>query len=406
MARVSMRLPDIGEGITEVELTEWNVKPGDLVREDDVLASVMTDKATVEIPSPFAGRVVELACAEGQMLAVGADLVWIETAADTGADTGVDVGAKEAPAPQVAAPVPAAAGPAGARLAAEPLAAPAIRAEARARGIDLGRVQGSGPGGRITMADLDRHQPADTPPEVQEVPVIGLRRKIAERLSATWARIPHITIVEEVDVTALEALRAGLNETRAADQRLTPLSFVMAAICRAVSSHPGLNAQYDDSAGVIRRFGPVHLGMATATPSGLIVPVLRDAGRLSVQALGRAAADLAARTRAGQLGPEALTGSTITVTSLGPLGGVATTPILNAPEVAIVGVNRIITRPMWDGQAFVPRQMMNLSASFDHRVIDGFEAAEFVQAVRRALEDPASLPFDPRLPDDKPLPVA
>jgi 2-oxoisovalerate dehydrogenase E2 component (dihydrolipoyl transacylase) len=388
MARVSMRLPDIGEGITEVELTEWNVKPGDLVREDDVLASVMTDKATVEIPSLFAGRVVELACAEGQMLAVGVDLVWIETE--------TDLGIIDAPAPQAAAPMPAALGQAGEPSGPKPLAAPAIRAEARARGIELGQVQGSGPGGRITMADLDRHPPAKTPPEVQEVPVIGLRRKIAERLSATWARIPHITIVEEVDVTALEALRAGLNEGLAAGQRLTPLPFVMAAICRAVAAHPGLNAQYDDDAGVIRRFGPVHLGMATATPSGLIVPVLRDAGRLSVQALGRASADLAARTRAGQLGPEALTGSTITVTSLGALGGVASTPILNAPEVAIVGVNRIVMRPVWDGRAFVPRQMMNLSASFDHRVIDGFEAAEFVQALRRALEDPASLPFDPR----------
>jgi 2-oxoisovalerate dehydrogenase E2 component (dihydrolipoyl transacylase) len=388
MARVSMRLPDIGEGITEVELTEWNVKPGDLVREDDVLASVMTDKATVEIPSLFAGRVVELACAEGQMLAVGADLVWIETE--------TDLGIIDAPAPQAAAPMPAALGQAGAPSGPEPLAAPAIRAEARARGIELGQVQGSGPGGRITMADLDRHPPAETPPEVQEVAVIGLRRKIAERLSATWARIPHITIVEEVDVTALEALRAGLNEGLAAGQRLTPLPFVMAAICRAVAAHPGLNAQYDDDAGVIRRFGPVHLGMATATPSGLIVPVLRDAGRLSVQALGRASADLAARTRAGQLGPDALTGSTITVTSLGALGGVASTPILNAPEVAIVGVNRIVMRPVWDGRAFVPRQMMNLSASFDHRVIDGLEAAEFVQALRRALEDPASLPFDPR----------
>lgn len=388
MARVSMRLPDIGEGIAEVELTEWNVKPGDLVREDDVLASVMTDKATVEIPSLFAGRVVELACAEGQMLAVGADLVWIETE--------TDVTIIDAPAPQAAAPMPAALGQANAPSGPEPLAAPAIRAEARARGIDLGQVRGSGPGGRITMADLDRHQPAETPPDVQEVPVIGLRRKIAERLSETWARIPHITIVEEVDVTALEALRAGLNESRAPDQRLTPLSFVMAAICRALAHHPGLNAHYDDAAGIIRRFRAVHLGMATATPSGLVVPVLRDAGALSVQALGRAAADLAGRTRASQVGPEALSGSTITVTSLGPLGGVATTPILNAPEVAIVGVNRIIIRPMWDGQAFVPRQMMNLSASFDHRVIDGFEAAEFVQALRRALEDPASLPFDPR----------
>lgn len=388
MARVSMRLPDIGEGITEVELTEWNVKPGDLVREDDVLASVMTDKATVEIPSLFAGRIIELACAEGQMLAVGADLVWIETEAAAVAE--------DAPSPQAAPPAPAASVPAKATAGAEPLAAPAIRAEARARGIDLGQVQGSGPGGRITMADLDSQQPPAAPPEVQEVPVIGLRRKIAERLSATWARIPHITIVEEVDVTAQEALRAGLNENRAAGQRLTPLPFVMAAICRALAAHPGLNAHYDDSAGVIRRFRAVHLGMATATPSGLIVPVLRDAGQLSVERLGQAAADLAARTRAGQVGPEALTGSTITVTSLGPLGGVASTPILNAPEVAIVGVNRISVRPVWDGQGFVPRQMMNLSASFDHRVIDGFEAAEFMQALRRALEDPSSLPFDPR----------
>lgn len=404
----SIRMPDIGEGIAEAEIAEWLVAIGEAIREDAPLVAVMTDKATVEIPSPVAGRVLWLAGQPGDVLAVGAELIRLEV---EGAGNG-DAQAAQAPAPAQTpepepapavaspSPPPAVPGPAPAvplRGAGErPLAAPSVRGRAREAGVDLRQVRGSGPGGRITHADLDAFiasgglPPAAGPqPDttVEEIRVIGLRRRIAENMARANA-IPHITIVEEVDATALEDLRARMNaESR--PEKLTPLAFIARAIVRAVRDQPLLNAHHLADEGLIRRFGAVHLGIAAQTPSGLMVPVLRHAEALSLRETAAGIARLAQATRDGTARREELSGSTITVTSLGALGAIATTPILNAPEVAIVGVNRLAVRPLWTGAAFEPRRMMNLSCSFDHRVIDGWDAAVFVQRLKGLLEAPA-----------------
>jgi 2-oxoisovalerate dehydrogenase E2 component (dihydrolipoyl transacylase) len=431
MAHFAIKLPDVGEGVAEAELVEWHVKVGDIVREDDLLAAVMTDKATVEIPSSRSGKVIAVNGEIGEKIAVGSELVRLEIQEGSSeqkpeAPEPVAAAPAETPKPQPASaeapvllqtpvppkPVPqkketsgrafAGAGPVRAE-GEKPLATPSVRLRARDAGIDLRRVKGSGPAGRITHEDLDAFfqtesgaapsvsgYVADT--TINEIKVIGLRRKIAERMAEAKRHIPHITIVEEVDVTQLEDLRTGLNnEKKEGRPRLTLLPFVIRAIVKAVKEQPGLNAHFDDESDIIRQFGGVHVGIATQTPSGLIVPVVRHAESLSVFTAASELVRVTDAARNGTAMREQLTGSTITITSLGPLGAIATTPIINRPEVAIVGINKMAVRPMWDGTQFVPRKMMNLSCSFDHRVIDGWDAAVFVQKLKSLLETPAMI---------------
>lgn len=431
MAHFAIKLPDVGEGVAEAELVEWHVKVGDIVREDDLLAAVMTDKATVEIPSSRSGKVIAVNGEIGEKIAVGSELVRLEIeggSSEQKAEASEPVAAASAESPQpqptsgeapvlLQAPVPpkpvaqkkenssrafAGAGPVRAE-GEKPLATPSVRLRARDGGVDLRRVKGSGPAGRITHEDLDTFfqtesgaasavsgYVADT--SINEIKLIGLRRKIAERMAEAKRHIPHITIIEEVDVTQLEDLRTGLNnEKKEGRPRLTVLPFVIRTIVKAVKEQPGLNAHFDDEADVIRQFGGVHVGIATQTPNGLIVPVVRHAESLSVFAAASELARVTEAARNSTAKREELTGSTITITSLGPLGAIATTPIINRPEVAIVGINKIAVRPMWDGTQFVPRKMMNLSCSFDHRVIDGWDAAVFVQKLKSLLETPAMI---------------
>ncbi|WP_140848614.1 dihydrolipoamide acetyltransferase family protein [Paracoccus sp. FO-3] len=424
----AIRMPDIGEGIAEAEISEWLVKPGDVLREDDPMVAVMTDKATVEIPSPVTGTVVWQAGQPGDVIAVGAELIRLEVdgpgnvAAEAGAAAPAEGSSRQAetappdpepaepkaeappkpePEPEAEPPTPK---PAAKTLAAAPLrpegerpiASPAVRARAREAGVDLRLVRGSGPAGRIGHEDLDAFIasggiPAPSGPQpdsaVEEIRVIGLRRKIAERMEAANS-IPQITIVEEVDATALEDLRGRMN-AQGKGTRLTLLPFIARAIVRAVHEQPLLNAHYDAQAGLIRRFGGVHLGIAAQTPHGLMVPVVRHAEALDLRATAAEIARLGTAAKEGTAKRDELAGSTITITSLGPLGAIASTPILNVPEVAIVGVNRLAVRPFWNGAAFEPRKMMNLSCSFDHRVIDGWDAAVFVARLKELLETPA-----------------
>ncbi|RRH84102.1 2-oxo acid dehydrogenase subunit E2 [Variovorax beijingensis] len=411
MATHAIKVPDLGEGIAEVELVAWRVQPGDTVAEDQVLADVMTDKATVEIPSPVAGRVLALGGEVGQQLAVGAELIRIDVEAQ-----GEAVQAPAAPA-RAPAPAPAAAAAAAAAAAVtpapavrtspsagKPLAAPAVRHRVAVLGIDLQQVPGSGADGRILHEDLDawllRRQGAQapSPPRYAErdgeevVPVTGVRRRIAQRMQDATRRIPHFTYVEEVDVTELELLRARLNERWGSERpHLTLLPLLVRAIVLAVPRFPQINARFDDETGVLTRHGAVHVGIATQTAVGLMVPVLRHAEARDPWSSATEIARLAEAARAGRATRDELSGSTLTITSLGALGGIASTPIINAPEVAIVGVNRIVQRPVMQGGAVAARRMMNLSSSFDHRVVDGQLAAEFVQAVRASLECPALL---------------
>ncbi|WP_170546024.1 dihydrolipoamide acetyltransferase family protein [Ruegeria arenilitoris] len=407
-----IRLPDIGEGIAEAELTEWLVKPGDIVREDDILAVVMTDKAAVEVPSSVDGKVLELGGEIGELMAVGATLIRIEVdgegnegdapAVAEATDVEPEPEPKAEPKPEPAK-APERAAPAVARAqGTKPLASPSVRARAREEGIDLRQVPGSGPASRISHNDLDQWiasggiqqgqitRGANT--GIEEVRVIGMRRKIAEKMQLSKRQIPHITIVEEVEIEALDALRVALNDKHKGDRpKLTMLPFLMRAIVEAVREQPGLNARFDDEAGVIHRHGGVHVGIATQTPNGLNVPVIRHAEAGSLWDNAAELTRLAEAARDGTIKREELQGGTITITSLGPLGALATTPIINHPEVAIVGVNKMQIRPVWDGQQFQPRKMMNISCSFDHRVVDGWDAAVFVQKLKSLLETPAML---------------
>jgi 2-oxoisovalerate dehydrogenase E2 component (dihydrolipoyl transacylase) len=424
-----IKMPDLGEGIAEVEVVAWRVQPGDSVVEDQVLADVMTDKATVEIPSPVQGTVVALGGALGQALAVGAELIRLEVEGAGNVVAGKAAAAPreavmaEAPPPppvqikQQAAPaaVPvlaaakaaAPAAPAHATRPAgeKPLAPPAVRQRAWDLGIDLQFVFGSGAAGRITHADLDAYVARGGKPAAgvvaeryaelsgeQAVPIIGLRRKIAEKMQDAKRRIPHFTYVEEIDVTEIEALRQQLNTRWGAERgRLTLLPLLMRAIVLAVRSFPQVNARFDDDAGIVTRFEPVHIGIATQTDPGLMVPVVRHAEARDPWSSALEVARLAEAARNGKALREELSGSTITITSLGALGGIVTTPVINSPEVAIVGVNRMVERPVIRDGAIVARKMMNLSCSFDHRVVDGMYAAQFVQAIRGYLESPATL---------------
>lgn len=414
MGLYTMNLPDIGEGIAEAEVEEWMVKVGDIVAEDDVLCSVMTDKAVVEVPTSVSGKITWVAGEAGETLVIGAPLVRIEVEGD--GNTG-EAAPEPAPVAQEAPTEPAEPAdpkpePAPERRAApsvkrrfatsdKPLAAPSVRKRAQDAGIDLRLVQGTGPANRITHDDLAGYiaqgpvfgtsgpQPATGGTDIK---VKGMRRKIADKMALSKARIPHITVVEEVDVTDLETLRAKLNSEFAADKgKLTILPFVMAAIVKGVGEQPEMNATYDDDAGIIHQQNAVHVGIAAQTPNGLTVPVVRHAEAGSLWDNAAEVARLSGAARDGKAKREELSGSTITITSLGPLGAIATTPIINHPEVAIVGVNKMAMRPMWDGSAFQPRKMMNISCSFDHRVIDGWDAAVFVQRLKSLLETPALL---------------
>jgi len=424
MAERTIKMPDIGEGIAEVELVAWHVKPGDTVAEDQPIADVMTDKATVEIPSPVSGRVTWIGGEAGTVFAVGAEIVKIDVAGDAAAPAKASsppapkaVSVAPTPSPATAsAPAPARAAAAGA-AAERPIASPSVRRRAWELGIHLAQVRATGTAGRITQADLDAHakahpaaargaapsspiahaltpaRPSGTPRDgIESIPVIGLRRKIALKMQEAKRRIPHFSYVEECDVTELEALRGALNAQHGeARGKLTLLPLLMRAIAAAVVEHPEVNANFDDEKGVLARHAAVHIGIATQTDSGLMVPVVRHAEALDLWQCAAEVARLAAAARAGSITRGELGGSTITITSLGAIGGIVTTPIINAPEVAIVGVNRIVERPVVRGGLVVPRQLMNLSSSFDHRVVDGHVAALFVQALRRLLETPALL---------------
>ncbi|MDM3885360.1 dihydrolipoamide acetyltransferase family protein [Pseudomonas sp. BCRC 81390] len=415
-----IKMPDIGEGIAQVELVEWFVKVGDMITEDQVVADVMTDKATVEIPSPVSGKVLALGGQPGEVMAVGSELIRIEV---EGSGNHVDVPqAKplEAPAAPVCskpepqqetrpaayqAPVHHEAAPIVPRQPGDkPLASPAVRKRALDAGIELRYVHGSGPAGRILHEDLDAfmskpQSAAGQAPngyakrtDSEQVPVIGLRRKIAQRMQDAKRRVAHFSYVEEIDVTALEALRQQLNSKHGDSRgKLTLLPFLVRALVVALRDFPQINATYDDEAQVITRHGAVHVGIATQGDNGLMVPVLRHAEAGSLWANASEIARLANAARNNKASREELSGSTITLTSLGALGGIVSTPVVNTPEVAIVGVNRMVERPVViDGQIVV-RKMMNLSSSFDHRVVDGMDAALFIQAVRGLLEQPACL---------------
>lgn len=418
-----IKMPDIGEGIAEVELSVWHVKVGDMVVEDQVLADVMTDKAMVDIPSPVHGKVIALGGVPGEVMAVGSILISIEVEGAGNVKESAQpaaVAVKDAPvaAPKVAAvaeskPVAAAApraavcqGPMVAREADErPLASPAVRKHALDLGIQLRLVRGTGPAGRVLHEDLDAYlaqgqqQPQSTATaayaqrnDEEQIPVIGMRRKIAQRMQDATQRAAHFSYVEEIDVTAVEELRAHLNEKHGASRgKLTLLPFLVRALVVALRDFPQINARYDDEAQVITRLGAVHVGIATQADIGLMVPVVRHAEARSLWDNASEISRLATAARTGKASRDELSGSTITLTSLGALGGIVSTPVLNLPEVAIVGVNKIVERPMVVKGQIVIRKMMNLSSSFDHRVVDGMDAAQFIQAIRGLLEQPATL---------------
>lgn len=434
-----IKMPDLGEGIAACEVVAWHVQPGDSVKEDQVLADVMTDKATVEIPSPVAGTITSLGGAVGQSLAVGAELIRLQV--DGAGNYHGDAAAVSAVAPAAAvqaagvhASAPAALATADVAAAAappsplpkapasrndqvnstgalqwrgpddKPLAAPAVRQRAWDLGVQLQFVPGSGPAGRITHADLDtfvsgrRAQAGAADGRYAELhgeqsqPLIGLRRKIAEKMQEAKRRIPHFTYVEEVDVTELEALRAQLNTRYGATRgKLTLLPFVMRAVVLALRSFPAMNARFDDDNNLLTTYEAAHIGIAAQTDHGLMVPVVRHAEARDLWSSATEVTRLAEAARSGKATRDELQGSTITITSLGPLGGIVTTPVINRPEVAIIGTNRIVERPVVRDGGMVARKMMNLSSSFDHRIIDGMDAAQFVQAIRGYLECPATL---------------
>ena len=479
-----IKMPDIGEGIAEVELVEWHVKEGDMIVEDQLLADVMTDKATVEIPSPVAGTVLKLGGTVGQTLAVGSELIRIEVAGTgnvkealapvgspiidvtnpsgspqelgsdsnfqtpdikrgsgsdsqtplsgtgsstastvrpaasttltSGADSSTGATPHRSPPPVAGATAASIdAYPSRTRTAGDkPIASPAVRRQAWDLGLELQFVRGSGPAGRITHDDVDAYAASQhtnaQPPSTRSqyavrndeaaIPVIGLRRRIAQKMQESKRRIPHFTYVEEIDVTELEALRAKLNAKWSATRgKLTVLPLLARAMILAVREFPQINATFDDGndgGGTVTRHGAVHLGVAAQTSAGLMVPVVRHAEAMDLWAIGAEVARLADVARSGKATREELSGSTITLTSLGALGGIVSTPVINHPEVAIVGVNRIVERPVIQSGVVVPRLMMNLSSSFDHRVVDGMHAAEFIQAIRGFLETPATLFID------------
>jgi len=425
------KLPDVGEGTAEAELVEWHVKPGDTITEDQHIVDVMTDKATVEIPSPVAGKVISIAGAPGQMLAVGSEILvlQVEGPGNIGAEPEPASQQKPVPEPQKAAPPKSASAPAkpapsaperrpAAQVASKPgfatrtpgekpIASPAVRRRAWEAGVELQFVPGTGPGGRISQSDLDSYIASGgsigqgaaaglrKKTGTEDIKVIGLRRTIAMRMQDAKRRIPHFSYIEEVDVTELEELRAKINAQWGTKRgKLTLLPFLAKAMINALADYPQINARFHDDDGFVRRYEGVHLGIATQTPTGLVVPVIQHAEALTLWECATEISRLAVAAREGKASRDELSGSTISITSLGVLGGVATTPVINYPEVAIVGVNKILERPMVQNEKIVIRKMMNLSSSFDHRVVDGWHAAEFVQRIRAQLETPAMLFVD------------
>jgi 2-oxoisovalerate dehydrogenase E2 component (dihydrolipoyl transacylase) len=433
MGRYVFKLPDVGEGTAEAEIVAWHVKVGDAVGEDQNLVDVMTDKATVEMTSPVSGKVVSVHGEPGQMAAVGSPLVELEVEGEGNVKPGAAPAAKvETPKPvakpeskpEVAKPKPAevvplqravetqretrTVAPAIRKPGDKPIASPAVRERVHELGIELQYVAGSGPAGRITHHDLDTYIESGGRSAVaarasgyaqrdgvEEIKVIGLRRKIAEKMQDAKRRIPHFAYVEEIDMTELESLRAHLNATRRKDQpKLNVLPFLMRALARVLPDYPQINARFDDDAGVVHRYSAVHIGIATQTANGLIVPVVKHAEARDVWDTALEVARVASLARDNKASKDDLTGSTITITSLGALGGVVTTPVINHPEVAIIGPNAIVERPVVRNGQVVVRKMMNLSSSFDHRVVDGYDAAEFIQRIKALLEHPATLFMD------------
>jgi 2-oxoisovalerate dehydrogenase E2 component (dihydrolipoyl transacylase) len=431
MSRYVFKLPDLGEGTVEAEIVGWRVKPGDTVAEDDVIVEVMTEKAAVEVPAPVAGRVLSTTGSPGDMVPVGAELIVLET--DASKATAPTPAAQPAASSTPAVPVPPRAtggnGSASASAAHAPepqgvpavrgriATSPAIRRRAHEAGVDLQQVAGSGPNGRIVPKDLEayvarRSQPTPLRPAPKPVPaarnqarpaggateeikVIGLRRVIAQRMSEAKRNIPHFAYVEELDVTELESLRRHLNgKLPAGAAALTYLPFLALALIRVLRDFPQCNAHYDAERGVIVRYQAVHLGLATQTPDGLKVPVVHDAQSRTLWELAAEMRRVAEAARTNKATREELTGSTITITSLGKLGGIASTPIINSPEVAIIGVNRALERPVVLDGAIAIRRTMNLSSSFDHRFVDGYDAAAMIQALKECLEHPATIFID------------
>ena len=417
MPKFTFNLPDIGEGIAEAEIVAWHVQVGDKVTEDQPLADMMTDKATVEMESPVSGIVTKIAGDAGDVIAIGAMLVEIEL--DSVVGNAAVSKTKEAepksavvqdedplmPEPvamteAITSPVAPAAEPVVASTSEKITASPAVRQRAKDLGVDLVDVKAAG--GHIRHADLDAfltygsklgYRPAQMKARRADeaVKVIGMRRRIADNMSASKRHIPHFTYVEEIDVTAIEAMRADLNANRGAKPKLTLLPMLIVAICKTIPQFPMMNARFDDEAGVVTRHGAVHLGMATQTDTGLMVPVIRDAQDLNIWQLATEIARLADAARSRSAKSEELSGSTLTITSIGPLGGIATTPVINRPEVAIIGPNKIVERPMFVGDTIEARKLMNLSISCDHRVVDGWDAASYVQALKKLIETPVLL---------------
>ena len=426
MSQFVFKLPDLGEGTVEAEIVAWRVKPGDVVTEDDVIVEVMTEKAAVEVPAPVSGKVVSTTGQPGDMVPVGSALIVFDTGAGV-----ATVAQEEAPAPVVTKTVPV---EAPARMAANGAAgaahvvahrgrvatSPAIRRRAHEAGVDLRNVPGSGPNGRIVRSDFDAYleehkgpghhaKGADKPiplrprpavvedgPATEEIKVIGLRRLIAQRMSEAKRNIPHFAYVEEMDVTDLEALRRHLNsKLPSGTASLTYLPFLALALVKVLKTFPQANALYDSERSVIVRHRAVHIGVATQTPEGLKVPVVRDAQARSLWDLAAEMRRVTEAARTNKATRDELTGSTITITSLGKLGGIASTPIINAPEVSIIGVNRAVERPVVLNGAITVRRMMNLSSSFDHRFVDGYDAAALIQALKEHIEHPATIFIDP-----------
>lgn len=432
MAKFTFNMPDVGEGVAEAEVVEWHVKVGDRVEEDQHLVDVMTDKATIDIESPVSGVVSQLAGEVGDTIAIGAMLLVIETEGEVSeaeaeaaveqiedemsdapeplplgegvGDGGSVPEPEEIPAPSE--PHPPAPSPKGGGEV-KVLASPAVRQRAKDLGIDLAQVKPAADG-RVRHADLDAFLAynagsgfgaAGKARADEAIKVIGLRKRIAQNMAASKRHIPHFTYVEECDVTDLEELRAQLNAARGDRPKLTMLPLLITAICKMVPAFPMINARFDDEAGVVTRYGAVHLGMAAQTDAGLMVPVIRDAQGKNLWQLAREIGRLAEAARTGKATSEELSGSTLTITSLGPLGGVATTPVINRPEVAIIGPNRIVERPMFvpdgfGGERIAKRKLMNISISCDHRVVDGHDAASFVQGMKKLIETPALLLVD------------
>ena len=432
MAKFTFNMPDVGEGVAEAEIVEWHVKVGDKVSEDQHLVDVMTDKATIDIESPVDGVVTEVAGEVGDVIAVGSMLIVVEVEGEAPDDAeepheGI---AEAAPAPKAevveerievetpdasdaddamaADPEPAPSQPIAPApdtgQATKVLATPAVRKRARDLGIDLSEIKPA-EDGRIRHGDLDQFlaynsgggfSPAGATRADEEKKVIGLRKRIAQNMAASKRNIPHFSYVEEVDVTELERMRADLNTHRGQKPKLTMLPLMITAICKLIPQYPMINARYDDEAGVVTRHGAVHLGMATQTDNGLMVPVIKDAQAKNLWQLASDIGRLANAARDGSAKSDELSGSTLTLTSLGPLGGVATTPVINRPEVAIIGPNRIIERPMFvsdgnGGERIEKRKLMNISISCDHRVVDGYDAASFIQELKKLIETPVLL---------------